>query len=286
MVECLLEKSRIFSKKYFMKGIFVLKKFSIITITYNSEKTLKDTLDSVLNQSYRPLQYILVDGLSTDNTLAIIKEYKKSFDNLGIEFIFVSEKDAGISDAFNKGIHMADGEIIGIINSDDKLCPDALEHIMAAYSDEIGVYYGKCIIFNDHNKDEYVVVPKTDLKSLEKAMPLYHPATFVKKSIYEKYGAFNTQLKYCMDRELLLRFYKNGVLFQYIPKPLAYYREGGVNQMNYKANLREGTRIAIQYGMNPFKAKILERYKYLRFKIWRTIQKLGAESLWHEKIKK
>ena len=95
-------------------------KISIITITYNSSRTLKDTIDSVLKQRHRPLQYILVDGKSTDNTLQIVQDYKNSFDKAGIELKWISEPDKGISDAFNKGIKMSDGKLVGIINSDER----------------------------------------------------------------------------------------------------------------------------------------------------------------------
>ena len=183
------------------------KKISVITITFNSEKTVRETFESVLKQSYRPFQYIVVDGLSKDGTEKIVLEYQKKFQDAGIEFLYKSEKDQGISDAFNKGISMADGDVVGIINSDDKLCDRALDYVMESYDDNVGVYYGKCIVFNDNSEDAYMVVPKKDLTILEKAMPLYHPATFVQKKVYDQYGHFDKKLRYCMDRELLLRFF-------------------------------------------------------------------------------
>ena len=259
-------------------------KISIITITYNSEKTVKDTLESVLQQSYRPLQYIMVDGLSTDRTIEIIKEYEPRFLDQGIEFSFKSEKDKGISDAFNKGIARADGDLIGIINSDDMLCDEALQVLAKNYNEEISVYYGDCIIFKDENSDKYVGKPKTDLERLKWTMGLYHPACFVRHQAYEKYGVFSNDLKYCMDRELLLRFYINGCVFKYIETPLAYYREGGVNQTNYRKNLKEGTKISIDYGMNPVKAYTLMIWKYLKQLIWRVVQIIGAEKLIHKKV--
>ena len=259
-------------------------KISIVTITFNSEKTMRDTFESVLSQSYRPLQYIIVDGLSSDSTMSVVEEYADRFAKAGIEYIYHSEKDYGISDAFNKGIQQADGDIIGIINSDDLLADNALEILAREYEDGISIYYGNCIIFNDSSSDKYIAIPKTDLERLRWSMGLYHPACFVKRTAYEQFGVFKTDLKYCMDRELLLRFYVNGASFKYIDAPLACYREGGVNQKYYKKNLKEGTRISVEYGMSAPKAYSLMYWKSLKQKIWRLIQAVGAEKFIHKKV--
>ena len=105
----------------------IRKKVSVITPCFNSEKTIRKTLDSVLNQTYNNYEYIIVDGKSTDGTLKIIEEYKTKF---GEKLKFISEKDTGIYDAMNKGIAMASGDIIGIVNSDDFYCLDALENMV------------------------------------------------------------------------------------------------------------------------------------------------------------
>lgn len=112
-------------------------KLSVITITFNSVKTLERTIESVLNQGYENLEYIIIDGGSTDGTQEIIKKYKKV---LGF---WCSEPDKGISDAFNKGIKAATGDLIWIINSDDGLMPGAVNALMRQYSPEIDVYRGK-----------------------------------------------------------------------------------------------------------------------------------------------
>lgn len=259
-------------------------KISIVTVTFNSEKTIQDTFDSVLSQTYRPLQYIVVDGLSTDSTMPIVKGYAERFAKAGIEYIYRSEKDDGISDAFNKGIRQAEGDIIGIINSDDLLAENALEILARAYEDDIFIYYGNCIIFNDSSSDRYIAKPKTDLERLRWGMGVYHPSCFVKRSAYEQFGLFKTDLKYCMDRELLLRFYVNGAPFKYINESLACYREGGVNQKYYKKNLKEGTRISIDYGMSIPKAYSLMYWKLLKHRIWKLVQVVGAEKYIHKKV--
>lgn len=259
-------------------------KISIVTITYNSERTMRDTFESILVQTYRPLQYIVVDGLSTDNTMNIVKEYANKFAEVGIEYIFHSEKDNGISDAFNKGIQKADGDIIGIINSDDMLADNALEILAREYEETVSVYYGNCIIFNDASNERFIAKPKNDLERLRWGMGLFHPACFVKRNTYEQLGVFKTNLKYCMDRELLLRFFVNGKTFKYIDEPLACYREGGVNQKYYRKNLAEGTKISIDYGMSVPKAYVMMYWKAIRQKIWRLVQVIGAERLFHKKV--
>ena len=177
-------------------------RISIITVTYNSAATLGDTIRSVRNQNYNDLEYIIVDGGSTDGTIQIIH------DNEDIISTWVSEPDRGISDAFNKGIRMATGELIGIINSDDMLADGALSAIAEAIEGDTEVLYGNVTSFGEGIKP-YTEVPG-DLNGLYKSMVVLHPATFVKKSAYEKYGLFNVDYKCCMDRDLLLRMYSGG----------------------------------------------------------------------------
>lgn len=258
-------------------------KFSIITITYNSEETLCETINSVLTQKYRPLEYIIVDGGSTDNTLSIIDEYEEEFSKRGIELSVKSEPDKGISDAFNKGIARASGDIIGIINSDDKLAENALENL-STQIDGSDVYYGKCYIFRNDAQSVYVADPKRPLEKLRSSMPIYHPASFVSAEAYRKHGVFDLELKFCMDRELMLRFFLEGCRFKKIDAPLAYYREGGVNQKNYQKNINEGTNVSIKYGMPKWKAYCSKARKAIQFGIWRTIQNIGLEGVFHKKV--
>ena len=120
---------------------------SIITVCYNSEKTIYQTMDSVLKQTYSNIEYIIIDGASTDGTLAIIKEFGQRF---GARMRYVSEPDHGIYDAMNKGISMAGGDIIGIINSDDYYEPDAVEKVIGAYSrGDCAVFYGEMRTWTD-----------------------------------------------------------------------------------------------------------------------------------------
>ena len=261
-------------------------KISIVTITYNSSKTIIDTFESILGQLYRPLEYVIVDGGSTDSTLNIIKSYEKKFIDKGIEYRWSSGKDNGISDAFNKGIINTTGEIIGIINSDDKLNKNALNAIYEKYDEKTDVYYGNCIIFSNENKDEYIAIPKfsKNERSLFMGMSIYHPATFITKKAYNKYGLYNEMFRMFMDRELLLRFYTKKADFKYIDYPLACYREGGTNQINYDKTAEENMNISVLNGFSSRKAKLIRMYFKMHDKMWLFTKKIGLEKLFHKKI--
>lgn len=237
-------------------------KISIITITLNSEKTISQTIESVLSQGYSNLEYLIIDGVSTDSTLDIVRRYNNGSIKL------ISEKDHGISDAFNKGISMATGELIGIINSDDLLAENSLALINEFLKPETDVLYGNAVFFDD--KSRRVCKPGR-LDDLKKRMSLLHPATFIRKRAYEKYGVFDCNCKYSMDRELLLRMFKNGAKFQYLDEVLASYRFGGISDTKYiKGTVPETARISKQYGRNSvlvFSDTVIKitRYKISRF---------------------
>lgn len=242
-------------------------KISIITITYNSEKTLEETILSVKAQKYQEIEYLIIDGGSTDRTLEIVKKYPD------VVTKWISEPDKGISDAFNKGINLASGELIGIINSDDLLTDNSLAIIAENINDDTDVVYGNAIMFGN-DEAPYRLRPFGDLKEFYKLMAVIHPATFVKKNAYTKYGLFKLDYKCCMDRELLLRMFSQGAKFQYIDSDLAKMRLGGVNQRTYlKTTITEGTTISIDYGMNPLVAKAIEIKKNIRFRVVYFVRK-------------
>lgn len=233
-------------------------KISIITITCNSEATLEDTIKSIIGQEYPDLEYIIVDGLSQDSTMDIVRKYQDHIQ------IVISEKDNGISDAFNKGIKAATGDLIGIINSDDMLMPNALHALAEQIDADTDVAYGKAYrLYSDGSVRDYL--PR-DLKIFTYKMPLVHPATFVRKSAYEKYGVFNVDYHYCMDRAVLYKMYQGGAKFQYIDEYFAYYRMGGMSENHYwDGTLNEGEKISVDFGMNPIKARLITWYKKVRY---------------------
>lgn len=207
--------------------------FSIITICYNSEKTLERTVLSVLAQTCKDYEYIIVDGASKDNTLDIIKRYEPMFDG---RMKWKSEPDKGIYDAMNKGVRMASGDIIGIVNSDDWLESDALDIVnnifIESERDTDALYCGG---INFHSMDGTVRRRCVNLKSFKWQTSLYimsgirHPATFVPRQVYERIGLYNDQMKFSADQDFVLRCYYGGVRFIEIPEVLSNMSEGGLS---------------------------------------------------------
>jgi len=205
---------------------------SIITIVYNGEKYIEQCLKSIRNQTYHNIEYIVIDGKSKDNTLAILDNHKDLID------VMVSEKDRGISDAFNKGVARATGDIIGILNSDDYFNDDTLQDVVNFYIDndkKNGIYYGNIRYFNDDTSYTRI----SDLSRIWKYMSLNHPSMFVTKDVYEKIGGFSETLKYVMDAEFIHRALKNKISFFYIDKSLSNFRLEGASDVNYKAMNKE-----------------------------------------------
>ena len=257
-------------------GISMNPKISIITITYNSEKTLEYTIKSVISQEYDNLEYLIIDGGSTDKTLQIIDEYR---DNISY---VVSEPDKGISDAFNKGIKAATGEIIGIINSDDVLLPGALQTIANNYEEGIDVYRGNTIIWDDINDAKLSTKPTMRFPIGRMIKSVCHQSTFVTKSTYDRYGLFNVNYKYMMDADLLHRMYLGGAKFKYIDCDLAMFRLGGVTDSDYKKKLPEYRDMMISNGLSP----IIAELEIVRFSIYNYIKKFLFAILGPNKARK
>lgn len=201
-------------------------KITIITVCYNSGKTIQKTIESVLNQEYKDIEYIIVDGASSDNTLAIIKSFQPFFTDKGITYKWISEPDKGISDAFNKGIQLANGEIIGIINSDDWLEPNALALISNNLDDRHSIYCGSLKIYDEYSN--FIKIRKSRPILLPLGMYIMHPTVFVKRDAYLK-NKFDLELKITMDYDILLRFRNQRYKFKNINEVIANMRQGGLS---------------------------------------------------------
>lgn len=212
-------------------------KVSIITVVYNAASTIEDTITSVLNQSYPNIEYIIVDGQSNDGSIDIIKKYSNKISK------FKSEKDEGIYDAMNKGIAMATGDVIGILNADDVYeHSDVIKNIVDKFQEKNpdAVYADlKYVMKDDLNKViRYWKSGKyRDGKFLYGWMPP-HPTFFVKKDTYNKLGLYRTDLKSASDYELMLRFiHVNKINIDYLPEVIIRMREGGVSNHSIKNRL-------------------------------------------------
>lgn len=206
---------------------------SIITVSLNSAKTIESTLASVQKQSFTNIEHIIIDGNSKDETAEIVKKFHYPIK-------FISEPDNGIYDAMNKGIAVATGDIIAVLNSDDFYNSSfVLEKVVNIFKDkDIACLYGDLDYVERFNTTKIVRRWKSgkinDWKFILGWMPP-HPTLFVKKIVYEKYGVFNIMLKYAADYEIMLRFlYKHKVSAYYLPEVLVRMRTGGVTNSNWQ----------------------------------------------------
>ena len=244
---------------------------SIITVVKNDKNNIEKTILSVLNQKDVDLEYIVIDGGSTDGTLKIIEKYKDKID------VLISEKDNGIVDAFNKGIKIAKGDVVGVINSGDLLEPDVLTTIMQAFEKtRADIVYGD-VLYWEGAVQEYRY--KANHTLLQEFMSINHPAVFVKKKIYEHYGLFDETFKVAMDYELMLRFFVNDVKFIYIDKVLSNMALGGVSDVNWRLAYKEAYEIRKKYLGNSLGLYINYIFQVLKRSVSNLLVKIGLESL-------
>ena len=214
-------------------------KISIITVTFNSEKTLPYAIESMLKQQYADYEYIIVDGASKDNTISIIKEYEPKFNG---RMKWISEPDKGLYDAMNKGIRMATGDIVGIINSDDFYHrTDILQIIADTFIDNsIQAVYGDVRFVNDDNLDRtvrYYSSKNFSPKRFRFGFMPAHPTFFTYKKYFDEYGYYKMGFKISADFELLTRFlYVHKLKSQYIPADFMKMRTGGASTASLKSN--------------------------------------------------
>ena len=233
---------------------------SIITVVYNGAKTLEQTINSVINQTYRNIEYIIIDGGSTDGTLDIIKKYEQHIT------YWVSEPDSGLYDAMNKGVKVAKGEFIGIINSDDWYIKDTIQNLVTSYIEN-----NKKLIF--HGDTFYVGERETcirkfnpsKLKLLYYGMTFSHPSTFIHRSIYQK-NLYDLRFRSIADSHLLLSLYRiDPNMFYYLDKPLSYFRLGGLSsEGSSMESYREGLKSRKILGYNFFE---IMKYKFFKMSV-------------------
>jgi glycosyltransferase involved in cell wall biosynthesis len=225
-------------------------KISIITVTYNSAQTLEHTIQSVLSQTYANVEYIIIDGKSSDNTLAVIEKHKNQISQ------FISEKDDGLYHAINKGIALATGDIIGILHADDfyidnNVLTNVAETFIANKADAV---YADLYYVDKDNTDKII---RTWRSGVYKAsnflwgwMPP-HPTFFVKKECYTKYGLFNTTLRSAADYEIMLRLlFKHKIKAAYLPKFIVKMRVGGQSNASVKNRVKANNEDRLAWKLN------------------------------------
>jgi glycosyltransferase involved in cell wall biosynthesis len=221
---------------------------TVITATYNSEKTIKDTIESVLKQNYSKIEYVIIDGNSKDSTLEIVKSYEKKFKAKGISYKWISEKDSGIYDALNKGIENSSGEWISFLGSDDYYLDGALD----LYGEEIirrpdyDFIYSKVQIFQG-NKNLKLIDREWSWKIFKRKMDLAHVGAFHNRDYFKKFGLFSTSYKIAGDYELLLRPLSKLKAFQ-IKIITAKMNYGGISNQHILKSLNETFRAKYKTG--------------------------------------
>lgn len=216
---------------------------SIITVTYNSEATLNRTISSVLMQTVPPKEYLIIDGCSTDATLSIAESFRGDFDEKGIGYYVISEPDNGIYDAMNKGIRLAIGDIIGMINSDDWYEPCAVETVIKAYKEEpFDLFYADLKM---HMPGGGSFIKHSKNRRYATSRDWNHPTTFITKEMYDKYNYKNDTIH--DDYDLILRIKKAGAKTVVKNVVIADFTMNGTSHVRSFKKAME--RVRIKYGI-------------------------------------
>ena len=234
-------------------------KVALITVCRNVAPVIRETLDSILAQTYPDIELVVIDGASTDGTVEILEAYRSAIGKRGIN-VLVSEPDHGIYDAMNKGLALATGDIIGFVNAGDLLMtPHVIAQVVAAFQrSHVDAVYGDIIMVDE--KDIFKV-HRTWLSgtyhrsNFRKGWMPPHVGTFIRKSVYDRFGLFNTDLRIGADYEILLRFlYKHEIPTVHLREVLVRFRLGGMSNGNIKHILKANREVRASWGLNGLKA--------------------------------
>jgi glycosyltransferase involved in cell wall biosynthesis len=245
---------------------------SIITVTLNAAETLERTIQSVINQTYRNIEYLIIDGGSKDRTIDIITKHDHRIDH------WISEPDRGISDAFNKGISCAHGEIIGILNASDWYELDAVSTVAEVFKQTPGVdmVCGWLQYWRDGRRD-YVFTSNPN--QIMKEMTVNHPTVFVRRSVYEKLGTFRMDFRYAMDYEFVLRLVVAGMEVVSLDRILAHMQYEGLTSQNWRKAFAEVKRAKVEHLHKPLAAERFYWFQCIRFRVRLVLERVGLESM-------
>ncbi|MDD3854341.1 MAG: glycosyltransferase family 2 protein [Sulfurimonas sp.] len=237
-------------------------KISIITVVWNNEKTIKDAIESVLGQTYKDIEYIIIDGASSDGTVEVVKSYGNKISK------FLSEPDNGLYDAMNKGIALATGDVVGILNSDDFYIDNGvIERVMKEFEkSQADSVFADLVYVKSDNLNKVVRYYDSSHFTPQRFaygwMPA-HPTFFVRRWVYEKYRLFRTDLKIAADFDILARFlYTHKISYSYMKEVLVKMRLGGVSTSlsSIWINNIEQLRICRQNSIDTNIFKIISKY--------------------------
>jgi glycosyltransferase involved in cell wall biosynthesis len=238
-------------------------KISIITVVFNGEKTIARAVESIYAQRGVEVEHIVIDGASSDGTLAVLRRFQKNI------AVLISEPDQGIYDAMNKGIKLATGEIIGILNADDCYAnQDVLNQVCNQFeSQNVEAVFGDVDYFDADNQARVTRVYRSSVfhpKKLARGVMPAHPALFLRREVYERYGLFNIGFKIAGDFDFIARIFKSGELrYVYIPSTLTRMQNGGISTQGLRSTIilnREILRSCLENQIPSSYIKILSRY--------------------------
>lgn len=236
-----------------------IMKVSIITATYNSAATIRNTMNCIQEQDYPAIEHIVIDGCSDDNTIDIVRSFPH------VDKI-ISEKDAGIYDAMNKGIASATGEIIGILNSDDVYTDNHVVSVIASVfeNNEVDVCYADLQYVDQHNMNKVVRTWRSgnfSSRSFYWGWMPPHPTVFVRRKVYERVGLFNTALKSAADYEMMLRILlKNKITPCYIPQVMVRMSTGGMSNASIRNRIKANQEDRMAWKLNGLRPYFFTLY--------------------------
>jgi glycosyltransferase involved in cell wall biosynthesis len=244
---------------------------SIIIATFNSDKTLQKTLESLVNQTYKGFEIIIVDGLSKDNTVSIIKEYEKKFEALDISYNWSSENDSGIYDAWNKALERVSTSWIAFLGSDDTYYPDALEVYNDAITKNPGINYisGKVELIDTNDKVLKIIGKPYKYKQMKRYMDIAHVGSFHHKELFKKHGSFNLGYKVVADYDFFLKC-GNDIQAAYINGITAKMLNAGVSNQNVSKVFKEVLKVHLAHKQIS-KAQAYFEYLYNHFRIYASL---------------
>jgi glycosyltransferase involved in cell wall biosynthesis len=248
-------------------------KISIITVVYNGEATIAKAVESVIGQDHRDVEYIVIDGNSKDGTRDILKSYGTKIS------ILVSEPDKGIYDAMNKGIALATGDVIGVLNADDFYTDHQVLSAVARAFERSGAdsLIGDLIFVRPDNLDQIVRFYSSkdfSLRKFERGDMPPHPTFFAKRSVYERLGNFDTQYRITSDYDLMLRFlYVAKISWTYLPKVMVTMRTGGLTNQGLRSKIKLNREIRASMKAHGLKAGVWRVYSKYFTKVFQLFKR-------------